>query len=264
MKPALAILGAVVLGALLAGLWPTDPSAVDLGAALAGPSSAHPLGVDQQGRDVLARLLHGAQPSLLVPVAVVGVSTTAGALLGLLAGWRRGAADTLISRALDLTLALPGILLALVLAARTGPGVAAPAIAIAIWLTPPVARLVRTATRDEVQRPYVSAYRLHGWSSPRIAVAAVLPNLAATIVARATLDVGRAMVALGSLSFIGVGIQPPAADWGAMVNEGRDALQAGVPLPALAPAVTMLFVVIALGVIGDAIGGRIARPEVER
>lgn len=245
------LLGAVLTAALLADALPLDPAAVDLSAALGGFSGAHPLGVDQQGRDLLARLVHGARPSLLAPLLVVAVSTSAGILLGLAAGWRRGIVDLFISRALDLTLALPGVLLALVLAARVGPGLLAPSIAIAVWLTPAMGRTVRTAVIGELSRPYVAAYRLHGWSAPRIALACVVPNLAGLVVARAALDVGRAMVALGSLSFLGVGVVPPAADWGAMVNEGRDALLQGALLPTLVPAVALLSVVVAVGIVGE-------------
>lgn len=251
------VVGVAVVAALTAGLTGTDPAAVDLGATLAGPSGAHPLGVDQQGRDLLARLIHGARPSLLIPALVVVSSTALGVGLGLAAGWRRGIVDALISRALDLTLALPGVLLALVIAARTGPGVTGPAVAIAIWLTPAMGRLVRTATISELARPYVAGYRLHGWSGPRIAWSGVLPNLAGLVLARAALDVGRAMVALGSLSFLGVGVVPPSADWGAMVNEGRDALLQGALLPTVVPSVTLLAVVVAVGVLGDAAGRRL-------
>lgn len=251
------VVGVAVGAAVLADALPLDPEAVDLSSTLAGSSAAHPLGVDQQGRDVLARLVHGARPSLVAPLLCVAVATTVGTLLGLTAGWRRGAVDTLISRSLDLTLALPGVLLALVLAARLGPGVVGPAIAITIWLTPAIGRLVRTATIAELGRPYVAAYRLHGWSAPRIAITGVLPNLAGILIARAALDVGRAMIALGSLSFLGVGVVPPAADWGAMVNEGRDALLQGALLPTVAPSVALLAVVVALGVLGEGAAARI-------
>ncbi|MEN0015756.1 MAG: ABC transporter permease, partial [Solirubrobacteraceae bacterium] len=250
-------LGVAVFAAVTARWIAPDPSAVDLSATLAGPSPAHWLGADQQGRDVYARLVHGAQPSLLIPLVVVSISTVAGALLGLAAGWRRGLVDTLISRALDLTLALPGVLLALVIAARTGPGVVGPAVAIAIWLTPAMGRVVRTATVGELTRPYVAAYRLHGWRAPRIALTGVLPNLAGLILARAAIDIGRAIIALGSLSFLGVGVVPPAADWGAMVNDGRDALLQGVLLPTVAPSLALLAALVAVGVLGDRLGAHL-------
>ncbi|WP_210492149.1 ABC transporter permease [Patulibacter sp. SYSU D01012] len=259
---ATAVLLVAVLGALLGPLLaPHDPNAVDLGASLAGPSGTHPLGADQQGRDVLSRLLHGARSSLLAPLVIVAVSTALGTAVGLLAGWRRGLVDAALSRALEVALAFPGVLLALVVVARTGPGAVGPVVAIALWLTPYVARQVRTATIEEVARPYVDAYRTTGWGPLAIALRGVLPNVAGLLLARAAVNAGIALVALASLSYLGLGVQPPDADWGAMIHEGLDALQAGDAWPALVPAAALVAVVLAVNVLGDALAARVGREE---
>jgi peptide/nickel transport system permease protein len=258
---AVALLVLATLGATLApALAPHDPDAVDLAASLAGPGGTHLLGADQQGRDVLSRLLFGARSSLVAPLAIVVLSTALGTALGLIAGWRRGLLDAVLSRALEVGLAFPGVLIALVVVTRTGPGAVGPVVAIALWLTPYVARLVRTATIEEVARPYVDAYRTTGWGPLAIAVRAVLPNVAGLVLARAAVNAGISLVALASLSFLGFGVQPPAADWGAMINEGLEPLQAGDPWPALAPAACLVAVVLAVNVLGEAVADRLG-PE---
>ncbi|MFD9123879.1 ABC transporter permease [Kitasatospora sp. NPDC059571] len=256
------LLAALVAVAALAPLLaPHDPEALDLSSALAGSSADHLLGTDQSGRDVLSRLLYGARTGLLGPLLVVGLSTLAGILLGTVAGWRGGWADALLSRALDLVFSFPGLLLAVLLVAVTGPGTTAPVLAMAVAYTPYVGRLVRGLARQEKARPYIEAYRVQGRSGASVCARHLLPNIAPTVLAQSAINFGYALMDLAALSFLGLGVQPPAADWGAMINDGESALQQGAMLPALAPCVCIVLAVVAFGTVGEGIADRLAKRE---
>ncbi|MFE0338453.1 ABC transporter permease [Streptomyces sp. NPDC058955] len=257
-----AVLAVLVLVAAFAPLLaPYDPEALDLGASLVGTSGDHFLGTDQSGRDILSRLLHGARTGLLGPLLVVGVSTLLGTLLGVVAAWRGGWADTLLSRAMDLVFSIPGLMLAILLVAVTGPGLTAPVIAMAIAYTPYVGRLVRGIARQEKARPYIEAYVVQGWSGWTVCVRHLLPNIAPTVFAQSAMNFGYALMDLAALSFLGFGVQPPTADWGAMINEGQGAVLQGAMLPALAPSVCIVLAVVAFGIVGEGLADRIARRE---
>ncbi|MFD8014644.1 ABC transporter permease [Streptomyces sp. NPDC059762] len=257
-----AVLAVLVLVAAFAPLLaPYDPEALDLGASLVGTSGDHFLGTDQSGRDILSRLLHGARTGLLGPLLVVGVSTLLGTLLGVVAAWRGGWADTLLSRAMDLVFSIPGLMLAILLVAVTGPGLTAPVIAMAIAYTPYVGRLVRGIARQEKARPYIEAYVVQGWSGWTVCVRHLLPNIAPTVFAQSAMNFGYALMDLAALSFLGFGVQPPTADWGAMINEGQGAVLQGAMLPALAPSVCIVLAVVAFGIVGVGLADRIARRE---
>ncbi|MET8542034.1 ABC transporter permease [Kitasatospora sp. NPDC004799] len=259
---AVLLLGALVLAAALAPLIaPHDPEALDLRAPLAGSSADHLLGTDQSGRDVLSRLLYGARTGLLGPLLVVGLSTVLGILLGTVAGWRGGWVDTLLSRLLDLVFSVPGLLLAIMFVAVGGPGLTTPVIAMSLAYTPYVGRLVRGLARQEKARPYLESYRVQGWSGWTICLRHLLPNIAPTVLAQSAINFGYALMDLAGLSFLGFGAQPPAADWGAMINEGESALQRGAMLPALAPSVCIVLAVVAFGIVGEGIADRLARRE---
>ncbi|MFC7220531.1 ABC transporter permease [Streptomyces polyrhachis] len=259
---AVGVLGVLVLLAVLAPLAaPYDPEAVDLSASLAGSSGEHLLGTDQSGRDVLSRLVHGARTGLLGPLLVVAVSTLAGTLIGTVAAWRGGWADALLSRSMDLAFAIPGLLLAIMLVAVLGPGLTPPVIAMAVAYTPYVGRLVRGIARQEKARPYIESYRVQGWSGWTICLRHLLPNIVPTVFAQSAMNFGYALMDLAALSFLGFGAQPPAADWGAMINEGQPALQQGAMLPALAPSVCIVLAVVAFGIVGEGLADRIARRE---
>ncbi|MEV7566898.1 ABC transporter permease [Streptomyces tanashiensis] len=257
-----AVLVLLVLVALLAPvLAPYDPEALDLSASLVGTTGDHLLGTDQSGRDILSRLLHGARTGLLGPLLVVGVSTLLGTLLGVVAAWRGGWVDTMLSRSMDLVFAIPGLLLAILLVSVVGSGLTAPVIAMSVAYTPYVGRLVRGIARQEKTRPYIEAYRVQGWSGWTVCVRHLLPNIAPTVFAQSAMNFGYALMDLAALSFLGFGVQPPAADWGAMINEGQAAVLQGAMLPALAPSACIVLAVVAFGIVGEGLADRIAKRE---
>ncbi|MFJ3768807.1 ABC transporter permease [Streptomyces sp. NPDC090082] len=256
------VLALLVLVAVLAPvLAPYDPEALDLSASLIGTTGDHPLGTDQSGRDVLSRLLHGARTGLLGPLLVVAVSTLLGTVLGVLAAWRGGWVDTVLSRSMDMVFAIPGLLLAILLVSVVGSGLTAPVIAMSVAYTPYVGRLVRSIARQEKARPYIEAYRVQGWSGWTVCVRHLLPNIAPTVFAQSAMNFGYALMDLAALSFLGFGVQPPAADWGAMINEGQAAVLQGAMLPALAPSACIVLAVVAFGIVGEGLADRIAKRE---
>ncbi|MFB6961212.1 ABC transporter permease [Streptomyces sp. NPDC056309] len=259
---AVLLLGVLVAVAVFAPLLaPYDPDALDLPATLAGSSIDHLLGADQSGRDVLSRLLYGARSGLLGPLLVVGVSTLLGILVGVVAAWRGGWVDAVLSRSLDLVFSFPGLLVAIMFVAVTGPGMTAPVVAMAVAYTPYVGRLVRSIARQEKARPYIESYLVQGWSGWTICVRHLLPNIAPTVLAQSAINFGYALMDLAALSFLGFGVQPPTADWGAMINEGEGALLQGAMLPALAPSVCIVLAVVAFSIVGEGIADRVAKRD---
>ena len=237
-----------VFGPLLA---PHDPDLPNLSLSWAGPADGHLLGYDVEGRDVLSRLLAGAQSSMLGPLAVVVLSVAAGTLLAVTAAWRRGISDTAISSGLNILFAFPGILLAIFAAAIFGAGLPAAAIALSIAYLPYVARVLRGAALKERGQPYVAALEVQGASATAICLRHVVPNIWPLIVAQATILFGYAMVDLAAISFLGIGVQPPTANWGVMIAENQDGLLLGHPLPAVAAGLCIVTVVIAVNLLGE-------------
>lgn len=236
---------------------PYDPDLVNLAAVYAGPSPAHWLGTDALGRDLLSRTIFGARTALLGPLLVVISSTIIGILLGLLAGWRGGWLDGVLARIFDLVFAFPSLLLAIMAVALFGKGLVAPVIAMSIAYAPFVARLTRSLVMAERSRPYVSAYRVQGFSGPWIALRRVLPNVTPIVGAQSTLNFGYVLAELAALSFLGLGVQAPTADWGAMINEAQAGIIGGHFLPAMVPAVAVVLAVVAVNVIGEELSDRI-------
>ena len=239
---------AAVFGPLLA---PYDPDLPNLSLAWASRAGGHLLGYDFEGRDVLSRLLAGAQSSMLGPLTVVILSVTAGTLLAVTAAWRRGVSDTAISTGLNVLFAFPGILLAILAAAVFGAGLPAAAIALSIAYLPYVARVLRGAALRERGQPYVAALEVQGASAAAICLRHVVPNIGPLIVAQATILFGYAMVDLAAVSYLGLGVQPPTANWGVMIAENQDGLLLGHPLPAVAAGLCIVAVVIAVNVLGE-------------
>jgi peptide/nickel transport system permease protein len=237
-----------IFGPLLA---PYPPNLPNLSLAWVGPTGGHLLGYDFEGRDVLSRLLAGAQTAVLGPLAVVIISMTAGTLLAVIAAWRRGASDAVISSGLDILFAFPGILLAVLAAAVFGAGLLAAAIALSIAYLPYVARVLRGAALRERSQPYVAALEVQGASARSICLRHLIPNIAPLVVAQATILFGYAMVDLAAVSFLGLGVQPPTANWGVMISENQTGIVQGYPLPALAAGVCIVVVVIAVNVLGE-------------
>lgn len=252
------VLAVVTLSAIFAPwIAPYDPDAVDFTAFYAPPSAAHWLGTDSLGRDTLSRIIWGGRTALIGPLAVVVFSTVLGILLGLLAGWRGGWIDAVLGRVFDVLFAFPSLLIAIMAVALFGKGLVAPVIAMSIAYAPFVARLTRSLVAAERSRPYVAAYRVQGFGGAWIALRRVLPNVTPIIGAQSTLNFGYVLAELAGLSFLGLGVQPPTADWGGMINEAQSGIASGQFLPAIAPAVIVVIVVVAVNIIGEELSDRI-------
>ncbi|MDP5226309.1 MULTISPECIES: ABC transporter permease [Arthrobacter] len=247
----------VAVSVFAPALAPYDPDYVDLNNVLAGPGAQHLLGTDALGRDLLSRLMVGGRTSLLGPTLVVLGSTLLGLLLGLAAGWSDGWAGKVLGRAFDILFAFPALLVSMLAVALFGKGLVAPIIAMTIAYVPYVARLTQGLVVSERARPYVQAYRVLGFRTPWVVLGRVLPNLIPTVGAQSALNFGYVLADLAALSFIGLGVQPPTSDWGAMIEESRGALLGGYVLPAFWPALVVVVVVVAVNVIGEEISDRI-------
>jgi peptide/nickel transport system permease protein len=256
---ALAMIVAVV-GGIVA---PSDPELATLSRSYIGPMqvAGHPLGFDGQGRDLLSRLLAGAGTSMLGPLAVVVICMSLGTFVAVSSAWRGGAYDAVASSSLDVMFAFPGLLLAIMAATVFGVGLWAAVLALAVAYTPYVARVLRGAALKERSQLYVAALEVQGASSLSICARHLIPNMAPLIVAQATILFGYAMVDLAAISFIGLGVQPPQANWGVMVSENQSGVLQGYPLPALAPGLCIVIVVVAFNVLGERL---FARAQAER
>jgi peptide/nickel transport system permease protein len=248
----------VALAALFAPfIAPDDPNAVNIADVFAGPSRAHLLGTDAVGRDMLSRLLYGARPALLGPTLAVLIATTISAVAALVGAWFGGWVDRLLSRVGDVLFAFPGILLAMLAAAVLGASFATSIAAVGIAEVPYVARIVRTEAWRQRGRPYVEASLVQGFSRTAVISKHLLPNVLPTIFTQMTLSFGYVMMSLASVSFLGLGIQPPAADWGSMVSEGRSSLIGGHPQESLYAGACIVVIVVAFTLFGDYIVRRV-------
>ena len=255
-SPALIISAAVIAAAAIIAIFgpllaPYNPDTPQLSQYFVGPSPEHLLGFDASGRDVLSRLLYGARTSMIGPLAVTLICMTLGSLLAVTAAWRGGAYDAVISSGLDIVFAFPGILLAVLAAAVFGGGLVAPVLALSVAYTPYVARVLRGAALRERAQQYVAALEVQGASSIAICLRHRVPNMLHLIVAQATTLFGYAMVDLAAISFLGLGVQPPAADWGVMVSENQPGLIQGYSIPALAAGLCIVVVVVAFNILGE-------------
>ncbi|MEV7444551.1 ABC transporter permease [Streptomyces sp. NPDC091204] len=258
-RTCLLLLVVFVLVALLAPwLAPQDPTFGRLGDTLLDPSTDHWLGTDQGGHDTFSALIAGTRTSLAGPLAVVLFSTLLGTAVGLVTAWRGGWTDTVTGRVLDVVFAFPALLLAILAVALFGKGMTAPVLAMAIAYMPYTARLVRGLAVQEKARPYIAAYQVQGHSALFVTVRRMLPNIAPTLLAQSTVNFGYALLDLAALSFLGLGVQPPTPDWGAMINQGQAAVLQGQPLSAIVPAVAVVLVVVAFNVVGENLGDRLA------
>jgi peptide/nickel transport system permease protein len=255
-SPALVVSAGVVVGAAAVAIVgpliaPYDPNLPQLSQYFVGPSSEHLLGFDASGRDVLSRLLYGARTSMIGPLAVTLICMTLGSLLAVTAAWRGGAYDAVISSSLDIVFAFPGILLAVLAAAVFGAGLVAPVLALSVAYTPYVARVLRGAALRERAQQYIAALEVQGASSLAICLRHLIPNMLHLIVAQATTLFGYAMVDLAAISFLGLGVQPPAADWGVMVSENQQGIIQGYSIPSLAAGLCIVVVVVAFNILGE-------------
>lgn len=246
----LVVVLAVLFAPLIAHYGPDE--ADNLGRYNPIGTPGHILGSDQQGRDMLARLLFGGRVSLLVGVVPTLVAGAIGLALGLTAGFVRGAVDQVIMRCLDVVFAFPMVLLAIAIAGSMRPGVLTEIIAITIVLIPYFARLARTATEGVTPMPFIEAARAAGGAPMTIMLRYVLPNVFSPVVVYATTLMGLMIVVGSGLSFLGLGVQPPTADWGAMVAEGRVVLRRA-PHVTILPGCAILIVSLAFNFLGDGV-----------
>jgi ABC-type dipeptide/oligopeptide/nickel transport system permease subunit len=244
---------AVVLMAIFAPLVsPYDPLKQDMSGLLARPSGTHWLGTDNIGRDVLARVIWGTRVSLIAGLVSVALGAAAGCLLGLTAGYWGGRLDSLVMRLMDAVLSFPALVLALALAAVLGAGLGGVLIALGVVYTPVFARLMRAQVLTLRTREYVQAVRVLGGADWWILIRHILPNAATPIIVQASLSIGFAILAEASLSFLGLGIQPPEPSWGSMINAGRGYLQQA-PWIVFGPGGALFVTVLGLNFVGDAI-----------
>jgi peptide/nickel transport system permease protein len=229
------------------------------GANLQGPSAEHWLGTDRLGRDLWARLAHGARIILVLAPLSVGMALLIGGALGLAAGYYGGTIDEVVMRLLDALLAFPQILLYLVIIAALGPSAVNVVLAITIAGAPGIARLVRSLTLDIKTRDYVAAAQTRGESSWYIMFVEILPNARGPIVIDAMLRVGYAVFAIGTLGFLGLGLPPPSPDWGSIVNAGRKFIQAGHPWDALWASMATAMLVVGLNLMADGLSEELER-----
>ncbi len=241
----------VVLSALLAPfLTPYDTVTLNAPDRLQGPSARHWAGTDQYGRDTLTRMLFGARTSLLVSGAAIAFAGIVGTVLGTLAGYYRGATDAAIMRFTDILLSFPAILLAIALLAFLGSGLVNLVLAIGAVYTGPFVRVARAATLSVREEAYVEAGRAVGARDARVLALSVLPNIAAPLLVEVTLRLAYAILAEASLSFLGLGAQPPTPSWGQMIAEGRRFLSLS-PWGSLMPGVAILVTVLGFNLLGD-------------
>jgi peptide/nickel transport system permease protein len=243
-------------------LAPHDPDLGDILNAYAPVGPAHWLGTDINGRDTASRLIAGARTSLLGPAGVVLLSLVLGMPLALIAAWRGGTVDAIVSRVLDVIFALPGILLAILAVAVFGPGLVPAMLAIAVSYLPYVARIVRSAALQHRVRPYVTALEVQGASAFTICVRHILPNIAGLVLAQSTLAFGYALADLAALSFLGLAVQAPQADWGVLVND-QAGLQNGHAVQVVAASILISATIVALTLLGDRLAGN-DEPRLQR
>ena len=247
----------LALVAIFAPLLTThDPNAIDLLHPFAGPSTTHLLGTDDTGRDLFSRLVAGSRTSLVGPLLVVLLEVALGVPLALLAAWRGGFVDGVLSRVLDVIFAFPGILLAILVIAFFGAGLRSAVIALAIAHMPYLARVTRGAAIRERRLAYVAALEVQGFSAFRICARHLVPNLVPLIVAQATVSFGYVMIDLAGLSFLGLGVQPPTADWGVMVSAGEQNILAGHPAQSLYAGALIVVTVCAFTLLGERLADR--------
>ena len=230
---------------------PHDPNFVQLKYSFVGPFGDHYLGFDGRGHDLLSRLLVGARSAMIGPVVVVAIAMTLGTLLAIATAWRGGWFDTVVGGVLDVLFAFPGILIAILAAAVFGPSLRSAALALAVAYTPYIARVLRGSALRERAQLYVAALEVQGLGAIAICLRHLAPNILALIVAQGTILFGYAMVDLAAISYLGLGIQPPAADWGVMVAENQQGIIQGYSIPSLAAGICIVVVVVAFNLLGE-------------
>lgn len=222
----------------------------NLAQRLQGPSAAHWLGTDEFGRDIFARLVHGTRVSLKVGIVAVGISIVIGGILGAVAGYYGGKLDNIIMRVMDIFLAVPSILLAIAIVSALGPSILNLMLAISISSVPSYARIVRASVLSIRDQEFIEAAKAIGASNTRIIFRHIIPNSLAPVIVQATLGVASAILSTAGLSFIGLGIQPPAPEWGSMLSGGRQYLRYAWWVTTF-PGVAIMITILSLNLLGD-------------
>lgn len=262
MKLTLGVLlvAGVLLTALFGVFFSGDPYSQDLGSVLQKPTPQYPLGTDHLGRDLLARLVVGARQTLSLSLAVVGGVLAIGLVLGMVSGWYGGWLDLGLQRLVDVTLAFPGILLAILLGGLFGGGAWLLALALILTGWPEIFRLARNITRTVTGREYVEAGVLSGFSNPFLLRRYILPEILPVLSVFATLNLGRTILNVSSLGFIGIGLTPPEPGWGQMIAEGVRYMRLS-PHLVIAPSAAVFLSVLGLYLTGSSLSRRYARKE---
>ncbi len=229
---------------------PYSPVEQDINAILAAPSRTHLFGTDQLGRDTLSRIIHGSRPSLLAGLVSVGFGGVIGTLMGLMGGFWRGRIDDLIMRTADALWSFPALVLALAITATLGPGLVNAMLAIGVTFMPVFARLARASTLSAREREYVTAAVMAGATDRRILLKHILPNILAPIIVQSSLMIAGAITIEAALSFLGLGVQPPAPSWGSMLRDAYQFMQLSV-WPSVFPGVAIFVTVLGINLLGD-------------
>ena len=257
MKVKLVVFSSLVMALLLMTIFagvicPYDPNMQDNNIALHPPSAEHPLGTDRYGRDMLSRVIIGAQTSIFSTLSLVGIISIAGTIVGVNCGYFSGALDSIVMRISDVCLAFPGLVFALAIAAVLNGGVQNAVIALAVISWPKYSRIARSQTLAVKHTNFIAAARLSGSTSFQIITKHILPNIIGPILVTAMLDIGTMLMEIAALSFLGLGAKPPIAEWGSMMSGGRSMLQT-YPWVVLAPGAAIFISVVLFNLLGDTI-----------
>ena len=241
----------LVLAAVFADfVAPYDPAQQDLMNMRAFPSKEHLLGTDEYGRDILSRIIYGGRVSLLVSLLPIAFGLVVGGVIGVSAGYFGGVYDGIIMRVMDIIMAIPGFLLAVCISSALGSGVVNTVLAIGIGCVPGYARLLRALVLGIRDQEYIEAARVTGASNARIMFRQIVPNILSTVIVDSTLRIGGCILMISSLSFIGLGVQPPTPEWGSMVSAGRSLIRAFWPL-ATFPGLAIMLTLFGFNLFGD-------------
>jgi ABC-type dipeptide/oligopeptide/nickel transport system permease subunit len=249
----LAVVALFVLLAIFGwAITPHDPNVGELVSTLTGPSLRHLFGTDDLGRDTLSRVIDGSRIAIVIAFLSVAIASVVGVVIGVIAGYFGGVTDTVLNRSQDVLFAFPTLLLAIIIVAVLGPGLFNAVLAIAIVYTPRFARIARASALSIKTSEYLDAARLAGLRTPAILVQHMLPNVLPSVIVLAALSMSTAQLAYASLSFLGLGVSPPQADWGSMLSKARDFITVA-PWLVIWPTAALVLLMLAFNVLGDAI-----------
>lgn len=256
LVPTIFIVALVIVAVFAPFIAPDNPNFANILQTNQGPSAAHWLGTDSFGRDLLSRLIYGARLSLLGPALIITISTAFGTVLAITSAWIGGLFDQVVSRIVDILFAFPGLILAMIAVAMFGTGLAAPVVALSIAYTPYIMRVLRSAALKERNLPYVAACYVEGVPARSICTRHLLPNIFPILLVQATLSFGYALVDLAAISYLGLGVQPPTAEWGLMVSTGQSSILAGHPAESLSAGIMIILTVVTFNLLGERLASR--------